>query len=78
MRKAEELYDIKGNLILSCLRHHSIDSVYEVIEEGKNFIGKGVVAIDLVGGELEGFVKPYKEVMKLARESGFRVTIHAG
>ncbi|HFC9206563.1 TPA: adenosine deaminase [Clostridium perfringens] len=78
IRKAEELYDIKGNLILSCLRYHSIDSVYEVIEEGKNFIGKGVVAIDLAGGELEGFVKPYEEVMKLARESGFRVTIHAG
>lgn len=78
MRKAEELYDIQGNIILSCLRHHSVDSVYEVIEEGKNFIGKGVVAIDLAGGELEGFVKPYEEAMKLARESGFRVTIHAG
>lgn len=78
IRKAEELYDIKGNIILSCLRHHSVDSVYEVIEEGKNFIGKGVVAIDLAGGELENFVKPYEEVMKLAREAGFRVTIHAG
>lgn len=78
IRKAEELYDIRGNVILSCLRHHSVDSVYEVIEAGKKFIGKGVVAIDLAGCELENFVKPYEEVMKVAREAGFRVTIHAG
>ena len=78
IRKAEELYDIRGNVILSCLRHHSVDSVYEVIEAGKKFIGKGVVAIDLAGCELENFVKPYEEVMKTAREAGFRVTIHAG
>lgn len=78
IRKAEELYDIRGNVILSCLRHHSVDSVYEVIEAGKKFIGKGVVAIDLAGCELENFVKPYEEVMKAAREAGFRVTIHAG
>ncbi|MGG5463186.1 adenosine deaminase [Clostridium sp. B9] len=78
IRRAEEIYDIKGNVILSCLRHHSVDSVYEVIEAGKKFIGKGVVAIDLAGCELKDFVKPYEEVMRVAREAGFRVTIHAG
>lgn len=78
IRKAENIYDIKGNVILSCLRHHSVDSVYKVIEAGKEFIGNGVVAIDLAGCELENFVRPYEEVMKVAREAGFRVTIHAG
>lgn len=78
IRKAESMYDIRGNVILSCLRHHSVESVYKVIEAGKKFIGNGVVAIDLAGGEVKDFVKPYEEVMKVARDSGFRVTIHAG
>lgn len=78
IKKAEKIYDIKGNLILSCLRHHPIESVYEVIEEGKNFLNRGVVAIDLAGAEVLDFVPPYKEAIKKAKELGFRVTIHSG
>lgn len=78
IKKAEEIYDIKGNLILSCLRHHSIDSVYEVINAGKDFLDKGVVAIDLAGCEIEDFVKPYEKAINFARSLGYRVTIHAG
>lgn len=78
LREAEGRFDIRGNLILSCLRHHSIDSVYEVINVGKKYIGKGVVAIDLAGGELEGFAYNYIEAIKKAKEEGFRITIHAG
>ncbi|MEK3887728.1 adenosine deaminase [Bacillus sp. FSL K6-3431] len=78
MKDAEGQYDIKGNLILSCMRTMSVHSAFEVVEKGKNFLGKGVVAIDLCASEEEGFCGNFIEPIKLAREYGYRVTIHAG
>ena len=75
---AEKQYNIKGILILGCMRFMSIEKAYEVIEAGKKFIGKGVVAIDLCAAEEEGFCRKFVEPMKLARKYGYRITIHAG
>ncbi|EMJ5873086.1 adenosine deaminase [Clostridioides difficile] len=78
IREAESIYDIKGNLILGCMRTMTSKEALLVIEEGKSFVNKGVVAVDLCGPEKEGFCKEYKDVFKLARECGYKVTIHAG
>ena len=72
------MYEIKGNVILSCLRHMSMEDSLVVVEEGKTFLNKGVVAIDLAGAEVEGFAKEFKPVIDEARKYGYRVTIHAG
>ncbi|MGX4668152.1 adenosine deaminase [Cerasibacillus sp. JNUCC 74] len=78
MREAENCYEIKGNIILSCLRSMSVESAFEVVEMGKKFLGKGVVAIDLCASEEEGFCERFAEPIRLAKEYGYRVTIHAG
>ena len=78
IREAESIYDIKGNLTLGCMRTMTSKEALLVIEEGKSFVNKGVVAVDLCGPEKEGFCKEYKDVFKLAREYGYKVTIHAG
>lgn len=78
IKDAEQKYDIKGNVILCCMRHMSADKAIEVIEKGKEFLGKGVVAVDLAGGEEEGFCRKFVEPIALARRYGYRVTIHAG
>lgn len=78
MREAEELFDIHGNIILSCMRTMSAESAFEVVEKGKQFLGKGVVAIDLCASEEEGFCGDFVEPIALARKYGYRVTIHAG
>lgn len=75
---AEKEFDIKGNLILSCLRNMPTEMVYDVVEAGRKYIGKGVVAVDLCGPEEEGFVKKFVDPITLARTYGYRVTIHAG
>ena len=64
--KAEKIYDIKGNLILCCMRTMSEEDAILVVEEGKKFLNKGVVGIDLAGPEEEGFVKKYKNALELA------------
>lgn len=78
IKDAEKLYDIKGNVIVSCIRGLNLKHVYDTIEAGTRFLGKGVVAIDLAATEKEDFVYEYVDVMKLAKEKGFRITIHAG
>ncbi|CAH2715055.1 Adenosine deaminase [Neobacillus rhizosphaerae] len=78
MKDAEAQFDIKGNIILSCMRTMSVESAFEVVEDGKKFLGKGVVAIDLCASEEEGFCGKFVEPIALAREYGYRVTIHAG
>lgn len=78
IRNAEEIYEIKGNLILSCMRNMPTDSAIEVIEKGKKFLGKGVVAVDLCADENEGFCEKFLEPITLARKYGYKVTIHAG
>lgn len=78
MRAGEKAFGIYGNIILSCLRHRGPSSAAMVIEAGKEFLGKGVVAIDLCGAEEEGFAKNFVSEIALAKAYGYRVTIHAG
>jgi adenosine deaminase len=78
MEDATAQFDIEGNIILSCMRTMSVESAFEVVEKGKAFLGKGVVAIDLCASEEEGFCGKFIEPIALAREYGYRVTIHAG
>ncbi|OZI10225.1 adenosine deaminase [Bacillaceae bacterium SAS-127] len=78
IKDAEAKYDIKGNLILSCMRTMSVESAFEVVEKGAKFLEKGVVAIDLCASEEEGFCEKFIDPIKLAKEYGYRVTIHAG
>lgn len=78
IRRAEKEFDIKGNLILSSLRNHSLESLYDLIEAGKGYLGHGVVGLDLCAVEKEGFSKEYVVPFKLAKDYGYRITIHAG
>ena len=78
INKAEKLYDIKGNLILCCMRSMSEEDAILLVEKGRKFLNKGVVGIDLAGPEEEGFVKKYKKLAELARSYGYNITIHAG
>lgn len=78
IKDAEEKYDIKGNVILSCMRFMTVDKAFEVVEAGRKYLASGVVAIDLCGSEGEGFCEKFIEPIALARAYGYRVTIHAG
>ena len=48
----------------------SVESAFEVVEKGRKFLGKGVVAIDLCASEEEGFCKRFVEPIALARKYG--------
>ena len=78
MRRAEQKYPVKGNWILSHLRHHSAQSMLELVDAGFSYLGRGVVAMDLAGSEKKGYARDFVEPVAYAREKGYRVTMHAG
>lgn len=78
MHRAESLYDIKGNYILSILRTFPKDNIYAVIDVGAKYLNNGVVAFDLAGAELAGFCKEFIPYVSYAVDKGYRITIHAG
>ncbi|MBY5944229.1 adenosine deaminase [Photobacterium rosenbergii] len=78
MKKAEALYDIKGNYILSMVKFLPSDTIPQVIDAGVSLLNQGVVAFDLAGSELDGFSHDYASFAQDAKDKGYRVTIHAG
>ena len=78
IKRGETRYDIKGNLILSFLKFMPEETIYPVLDIGKDYIGKGIVAVDLAGNEEKGFANKYVESMAYAKSLGYRITIHAG
>lgn len=78
MKRAEKLYDIKGNYILSLLRHMPKESIKGVIDAGAKYLNNGVAAFDLAGGEPSGFCHEFVPYAQYAAEKGYRITIHAG
>ncbi|MBY6196130.1 adenosine deaminase [Vibrio hangzhouensis] len=78
MKRAETAHGIKGNIILSLLRHMPTDEIKDVLDAGAEFLGKGVAAFDLAGGEELGFCERFIPSAQYAKEKGFHVTIHAG
>ncbi|GAL31798.1 adenosine deaminase [Vibrio maritimus] len=78
MKRAEALYDIHGNYILSVLRGMPTDDIKSVIDAGAPWLNKGVVAFDIAGGEKPGFCSEFPEFTQYAADKGYRLTIHAG
>lgn len=76
--RARNDFGIEGNVILCCMKQRSEEEALTTVEAGKSYIGKGVVAVDLAGPEDEGFSHKFVKSMNLAREYGYKITIHAG
>ncbi len=75
--------DIETGLI-NCMMHKGADAHtnweanLETIRVTKEFLGKGVVALDLAGYENNGDFNLYAPLFEIAREQGIPYTIHAG
>ncbi len=78
IRKGEANYEIRGNVILSYMRHCEEKGLFNLIQDGTPFLNKGVVGVDLCGGEGNGFAMRFKEAVSYAKSLGYKVTIHAG
>ncbi|WP_371069020.1 adenosine deaminase [Sediminibacillus sp. JSM 1682029] len=78
LKKGEEKFGVKTNLLVCCLRHHSVTLNKEVVEAAAAFLGKGLAGIDLAGDEAEYPANMFTEIFSFAASKGIPVTIHAG
>lgn len=79
MNKAMKDFPIKAQLILCCMRgEHNHELNLETVRVAKEFLNKGVCAIDLAGAEALFKTYTFNEEFKLARELEIPFTIHAG
>lgn len=83
VNKAKEVRDIEIGII-NCLMHKGENALvnekenFETVEVTKQFLGKGVVGIDLAGFENNGEFMLYAPLFKKAKEYNIPCTIHAG
>lgn len=75
---AGESYGVKTRLIASVNRHESVDLAEQVLKHSIDRKDKGIIALDLAGGEADFPGDTFIGVFKEAREAGLRITIHAG
>ena len=76
---AESKHGIKAQLILSCMRGEGNDAMNrETVDVAKQYLGRGVCAIDLAGSEALYPTLKYRELFAYAKSLDIPFTIHAG
>ncbi len=79
MNKAKEEFEIDGNLILCCMRgNDNKEQNMRTVKVAKQYLNKGVCALDLAGAEALFPTSDFEEIFKIARDLNIPFTIHAG
>ena len=78
VKEASAHFDILVRLLISMNRHESIAQAQKAIEIALDNKDQGIVGVDLAGNEAEFSGEPFLELFAAARQSGLKVTIHAG
>jgi adenosine deaminase len=73
-----EKFGVKVSLIATVNRHEDLTLAEEVVKLSIDRKGKGITAIDLTGNEADFPGAEFEGVFKEAKQSGLRITIHAG
>ena len=76
--EASSKYEISTRLIASVNRHESLELAAKVIELAIARREDGIVGIDLAGNEAEFPTTPFAPLFQEAKQSGMRITVHAG
>jgi len=71
--------DFSAQLILCCMRgNNNREQNLETVKLAKDYLGKGVCAVDIAGAEALFPTKNFEELFTLAKELEIPYTIHAG
>lgn len=78
LQKGGQDYNVMASAIVCAMRHHSLEQNMKMLTEARNFVGKGVCALDLAGDESAFPTKLFRELFIQAKEWGIPFTIHSG
>lgn len=77
-KRGERDFGISLYWIFDAVRHFGVDEARRVVDEAIRFCDSNVVGIGIGGDERRAAPEQFREVFKLARDNGLRVTVHAG
>lgn len=77
-RQAEADTGVQVRLIASVNRHESLELAEQVALLASERRGNGIVGLDLAGSEAQYSALPFAPIFREARQSGLRLTVHAG
>ena len=78
LQKGGQDYNVMASAIVCAMRHHSLEQNMKMLSEARNFVGKGVCALDLAGDESAFPTSMFRELFIQANEWGIPFTIHSG
>ena len=78
LQKGAEEFGVFASAIVCAMRHHSLEMNLEMLRVAKEFLGKGVCALDLAGDESAFPTELFRPLFKEASEYGVPFTIHSG
>lgn len=76
--QAGEEFGIRVGLIASVNRHESVELAEQVAWLAAGYQERGLLGLDLAGNEAEFPAEPFQGVFREARQSGLKITVHAG
>ncbi|MEN8173837.1 MAG: adenosine deaminase [Chloroflexota bacterium] len=74
----QDAWGLTTRLIVSVNRHESTGLAEKVAHLAADRIDKHIVGLDLAGNEAEFSAKPFVGIFREARQSGLKITVHAG
>jgi adenosine deaminase len=77
-REASRDQAVSVRLIASVNRHETVEEAEQVAQAASDWIGRGVVGLDLAGNEVEYPAEPFRAIFLQARQAGLGLTVHAG
>jgi adenosine deaminase len=77
-KNASEEFGVRVSLLASVNRHESVELAEQVAWLAADRIGQGMVGLDLAGNEAEFPAAPFAGVFHEAKQSGLKITVHAG
>ena len=78
LKAGEQEYGVFASAIVCAMRHHSLEQNMQMLTEAREFVGKGVCALDLAGDESAFPTSLFRELFIQAKEWGILFTIHSG
>ena len=78
LQKGQDEFGVFASAIVCAMRHHSLEQNMEMLRVAKEFLGKGVCALDLAGDESAFPTELFGSLFVKASEYGMPFTIHSG
>ena len=78
LRRGQTEFGVYASAIVCAMRHHSLEQNMEMLKASREFVGKGVCALDLAGDEAAFPTSLFRELFQRAKEWEIPFTIHSG